>query len=123
MLAVLMLVLQTIVPTTTLAVHPAFLPALVAASCTKPNADAAPINPVRPQLLQSQMPKQKVSVEVVVAVNVNGKVTNATVYKSSGNAAIDNAVLTAAKKSRYSPKMVNCVAVRGTFLFKADFAP
>ena len=36
---------------------------------------------------------------------------------------IDRSVAEAALHSKYSPKLVNCKAVAGTYLFRADFAP
>jgi TonB family protein len=95
----------------------------VAATCTKPDAEPGVTDPAQPQLAKPQWPKQKVSAEVAVTIAPNGKVTGAKIYKSSGDAAVDAAALTAAEKSKYTPKMVNCVAVQGSYLFKADFAP
>lgn len=96
---------------------------IVASTCTKPNAEPEAINPQPPQLAKTQWPKQKVSAQVAVSIAPSGKVTGAKIYQSSGDTAVDKAVLTAAEKSAYSPKIVNCVAVQGTYLFKADFAP
>src|SRR5579883_49946 len=97
--------------------------AVAAASCQNPNAGVTAINPAAPDLPHAQMPAHPVSAIVAVTVAANGKATAARVYKSSGNANLDRAVLTAAEKSTYAPKRVNCTAVTGTYLFKADFAP
>jgi TonB family protein len=127
--AALTLVFQAVVPTP---VHAAPLPTaalqaplntVVASACTKSDAEPAVVNPVPPALAKGQWPKQKVSAEVAVTIAPSGKVAGAKVYKSSGDAAVDHAVLTAAEKSTYSPKLVNCQAVEGTYLFKADMAP
>ena len=64
-----------------------------------------------------------VTVQIAVTIAPSGKVVGAEVYRSSGDPAVDKAVLTAAEKSTYSPKLVNCVPVGGTYLFKADVAP
>ncbi len=99
--------------------------AVVAATgaCTKPNVDPMPIDAVAPDLPKSQWPARKVSAIVLVTIAPNGKATAARVFQSSGNANVDRAVVTAAEKSTYSPKVVNCVPVAGSYLFRADFTP
>lgn len=54
--------------------------------------------------------------EVIVTVNPDGSVKNA-VVKRSIDAEEDRLTLNEARKSRYRPKTVNCVAVEGTFHF------
>jgi TonB family protein len=99
-------------------------PTVVAdAACKTPNAEPAAIDPAPPQLAKSQLPKQPVSAEVTVTIGPDGKPTSARIFRSSGNADVDRAVLTAAEKSTYSPKYVDCKAVTGTYLFRADFKP
>jgi TonB family protein len=58
-----------------------------------------------------------------VTIAPNGHATAATVVHASGYPAMDRAVVEAALKSTYSPKIVNCVPVQGSYLFRADFAP
>ncbi len=58
---------------------------------------------------------------VVVTVDEQGIVRVASVYKSSGNAALDNSALTAARRSSYQPAIANCLAVPAQYLFRADF--
>jgi TonB family protein len=96
----------------------------VAAACTTPNVDAAVTYAAEPKMPHGVNVKGS-PVEAIVAVTVasNGHVTGAKVWKSSGNAEIDQAVLNAARQSKYSPKLVNCEPVQGTYLFRADFAP
>jgi TonB family protein len=93
----------------------------IAAACTHPNADALVRNAIAPSLPHGL----KASGTVIVAVTIapNGHPTNTKVQRSSGDAAIDNAVVTAARSSTYSPKVVNCTPVEGRYLFRADFAP
>lgn len=93
------------------------------ASCQNPNAEVSALNPAAPDLPRAQMPAHPVSAIVEVTVAASGKATAARVYKSSGNANVDRAVVTAAEKSTYSPKRVNCTAVSGTYLFRANFKP
>lgn len=96
---------------------------LVAGTCATPNAEPSALNPAAPDLPKSEMPNHKVTALVTVTVAPNGKPSAAQIYRSSGYAAVDRAVVAAALKSTYSPKTVNCVAVTGSYLFRADFAP
>lgn len=57
--------------------------------------------------------------QVLVRVSPSGKVVSATVFKRSGNASFDRAVVTAAKKGTYTPEMQNCKPVTGTYVFLA----
>jgi len=58
---------------------------------------------------------------VKVTLDTAGNVTDASVYKSAGNAALDQAAIKAAKATAYTPDIVNCVKTAGSYLFKADF--
>jgi TonB family protein len=97
----------------------------VAASsaCKTPNAEPQAIDPAAPNLPKSEMPSRAVSAIVAVTVASNGKPSATHIYKSSGDANVDRAVITAAEKSKYSPKLVNCTPVQSTYLFRANFAP
>jgi TonB family protein len=64
-----------------------------------------------------------VTVQIEVTIDASGNLAGAHVYKSSGNAAIDQAALQAASGSKYSPRLVNCQAVTGYYLFRSDFQP
>jgi TonB family protein len=127
MLFVLMtLAIQALFPSnvTAATLQPANYDVLASAgSCTKPSAEPKALDAAAPDLPKSQWPSHKVSAIVLVTVAPSGKATSARIYRSSGNAAVDHAVMTAAEKSTYSPKVENCVSVTGTYLFKADFAP
>ncbi|HLX26442.1 MAG TPA: TonB family protein [Candidatus Cybelea sp.] len=92
-------------------------------ACTAPNAEPKAIDPAAPDLPKSEMPPHKVSAIVAVTVGANGKPTAAKVYRSSGYPSVDRAVVIAAQKSKYSPKVVDCAPVQSTYLFRADFAP
>lgn len=63
-----------------------------------------------------------VSVDVLVHVSATGAVTRAQVTHSSGDPDIDSAALDAALRTTYSPKIVKCEAVPGTYIFRADFS-
>jgi len=94
---------------------------MVAESCAHPNSDALVRNAAMPQLPHGV--KSSGSVEVTVTISPRGTVTSTKVLRSSGNAAIDQAVAKAALQSTYSPKIVNCAPVEGSYVFRADFAP
>jgi TonB family protein len=64
-----------------------------------------------------------VTVLVEVTVSPSGALTDANVYKSSGNSAIDREALRAAHQSTYAPKLVNCSPTSGQYLFRAEFNP
>ncbi len=94
---------------------------VAAAPCAKPNVDALVLTPAEPQTPHGL--KAGASAIVSVTIAPNGSVTHANVWKTSGNAQIDRSVLEAARHSKYSPKLVDCKAVTGNYLFRADFAP
>jgi len=62
-------------------------------------------------------------VRVLVTVGPDGGVRAANISKSSGNMMSDLAALRAARASSYAPKVVNCVAVTGDYMFRAEFNP
>jgi TonB family protein len=94
-------------------------PLTIAAICTHPNADAAVLAPAMPEIPPSAPKVYTASVEVLVTIAPNGKPVALKVYKSSGYGVLDKAVVDAAGRSSYSPKMVNCAPVEGTYLFNA----
>jgi|GEM_PF-3945238 len=60
---------------------------------------------------------------VLVLISADGKVEKASIYKSSGDLQFDMASIRAAKSSSYKPKLADCKAVEGTFLFKTSLTP
>jgi TonB family protein len=93
----------------------------VAAACAHPNSDAQVVTPMEPALPHGL--KLRGMVNVVVTIAPSGHVTNASVSHSSGNAAVDGAVVDAARHSTYSPKIVDCAPVQGRYVFHVEFAP
>ncbi|HEV3091259.1 MAG TPA: M56 family metallopeptidase [Candidatus Cybelea sp.] len=93
----------------------------LAASCANPNVEATVKNPVPPQMPHGF--KQSGKVDVVVTIAANGHVTGTKILTSSGNAAIDAAIVKAARESTYSPKMVKCQPVAGWYDFHVEFKP
>lgn len=71
----------------------------------------------------TMMGSAPVEVLVRVVVEADGRVSSASIYKSSADLAMDQAALRAAIKSTYAPKMIACKAVRGVYFFNATFQP
>ncbi len=93
--------------------------------CSSPNADASVIDPMSPAYPDSarDLGLGLVSVAVQVTIDAHGRVVDARIFRSSNNAAIDQAALRAARGSTYAPRIAKCAPVDGTYLFNADFEP
>jgi protein TonB len=91
--------------------------------CANPNEDASirgtAVEPDYPDIARQQGAVGTTNIKVTL--DANGNVTDAEVFKSSGNAALDNAALKAAKATEYTAETVNCVKTPGSYLFRADF--
>lgn len=85
------------------------------ASCRNPDEDAMVKFQAQPNVPNGTH-SGWASVRVTVAPD--GKVTKTVVADSSGDPAIRKAALSAAARSTFSPKMVNCKPVAGTYLFR-----
>ncbi len=96
---------------------------VAARACAEPNRDATITKVVQPEYPRSASGLGPVTVQIQVTVDASGNLEGARVYKSSGNKAIDDAALKAVTLTKYSPKIINCQAVRGDYLFRADFEP
>jgi TonB family protein len=62
-------------------------------------------------------------VDVLVTLSASGAVTQISIYHTSGNGALDQAAIRAARASSYSPEIINCQAAAGTYTFHASFSP
>jgi TonB family protein len=97
-------------------------PSPTAAPCTSPHVNARVVNVVQPAYPMSVRIRGVAGfVQVKVTLNEAGAVVAASVYKSSGEQELDEAALLAARSSTYSPEVVDCQAVRGIYLFRAEF--
>jgi protein TonB len=91
-------------------------------ACPVPNADPVAVNAVQadyPDIARQQGAEG--TAQIQVTLDASGSVTKAVVYKSTGNASLDQAAIAAAKASKYTPEIVNCVKTGGNYLFRADF--
>jgi TonB family protein len=93
--------------------------------CSNPNAEASVIDAMSPAYPDSarDLGLGLVSAFVEVTIDAQGRLVDAKIYRSSSNAAIDQAALRAARQSSYAPKIVDCVPVDGRYIFHADFEP
>ena len=91
--------------------------------CAVPNAPAAikgqAVEPDYPDIARQQGAVGTTNVKVTL--DPTGSVTDVSVYKSAGNASLDQAALKAARATAYSPDVVNCVKTAGSYIFQADF--
>lgn len=68
------------------------------------------------------MPGPKDATTLVwIDVGPNGKIQNATIYKSSANMMLDRGALEAARSSSYVPMTVDCQPTKGLIFFATDF--
>lgn len=93
---------------------------LLAATCPHPNADALVVSAAMPNVPRVNA---RTTVEVAVTIAPTGKPIGTSILRSSGNETIDRAVVEAALHSKYSPKLVNCAPVQGSYIFRADLVP
>jgi protein TonB len=92
-------------------------------ACAQPHVDAIVTRAADPEYPELARQQGVTGVtQVRVTLTETGGVSDAEVYKSSGNPLLDRAAVTAAKESSYSPEIDNCVKVSGSYLFRAEFA-
>jgi TonB family protein len=60
---------------------------------------------------------------VYVTIGQDGKPLRESIYSGTGTPELDREALRAAQASKYTPKYVNCRAVTGTYIFRAEFSP
>lgn len=91
--------------------------------CAVPNAPAAikgqAVEPDYPDMARQEGATG--TAQVKVTLSGSGTVQGTSIYKSAGNAALDQAALKAANQTAYTPDIVNCVKTAGSYLFEADF--
>lgn len=95
-------------------------PAPTASPC---NADVEVQKPAIPVGFSLPSEATALSATVAVLVEPDGSIKNAKIYKSSGDLSFDMASVSAARRSTYKPKLVDCKPVEATFLFKTSLTP
>lgn len=85
--------------------------------------DAVAARLVQPDYPDAARQRNYGHVYVVVKVDVSaaGAVRGTSIEHSSGDSDIDKATIRAATESIYLPRIENCKAVPGFYLFRADF--
>jgi TonB family protein len=104
-------------------VHLAALYLAAAVTCSVPNKDATVTHMVSPDFPQSARTFSRFvgTARVAVTVSPTGTMESARIVQSTGNFALDQAALMAARQSTYSPKVVDCQPVTGDYLFMVTF--
>jgi TonB family protein len=77
--------------------------------------------PLYPSVLKNEGFVGRAVSQIAVALDTNGKLVDAWVFASSGYPQFDAAAMDAARRSKYSAPISYCYAVKGTYLFRADF--
>jgi protein TonB len=91
-------------------------------ACAVPNVEAKATQLAQPVYPESaQQLGTSGDVDVLVSLSPAGAVTATTIYKTSGSAALDQAAIRAARASTYSPDIVDCQAVAGSYTFHVSF--
>lgn len=106
----LLLLLATAIP------QPSASPA-----CATPHREATVKELVPPQWPRGYYTAQPVEVVLQLTIGEDGSITAGHVTQSSGVAAYDAAAAQSAEESRFEPKLVDCKATVGTYLFKVTF--
>ncbi len=93
--------------------------------CGTPFKDATLVSASQPEYPESAKEAGLGPVVVIVRIDLSASasVLSASVLQSSGNSAIDQAALRAARQSSYSAKVENCTPVQGSYSFRANFDP
>ena len=90
--------------------------------CAKPHVDAHAVHLMEPAYPNSaRLRALSGTVTVKVTLDETGMLQAVSIYKSSGDADLDQAALDAAQKSTYAPEFENCRPVGGAFLVRMDF--
>jgi protein TonB len=94
-------------------------------ACKTPFQDATVVQQAQPDYPDSarELGLGEVQVAVQVTIGPTGSLVDAKIAQSANNMALDQAALAAARQSTYAPKIVNCQAVQGDYLFRVTFDP
>jgi TonB family protein len=88
-----------------------------------PNEDASILSVVEPDCSEAAATNAPPGVaQIKVTLDVSGAVTGAEIYKSSGNALVDQATVRAAEASRFSLETICGKKTKGSFIFRGEFS-
>ena len=91
-------------------------------ACANPKADATATQKVTPDMPEvARQMGATGTAQIKVTLDAKGNVTATSIYKSTGNRALDQAALQAAQQSKYSPDIRDCVGVAGSYLYVVTF--
>jgi TonB family protein len=93
---------------------------IAAASCSRDPAVLKLADPNVPKSYYQQLEGTRVA-SVAVTLDASGKVTDAHIYQSTGDATLDNAAVDAAKRSTYAAGQTDCKPSGGTFAVEFRF--
>jgi TonB family protein len=97
-------------------------PGTPAPDCAQPHVDPSTKNPIQPEYPEIAREQGAYgTAKVAVTLDPHGNVLAAAISQSTGNAALDQEAIKAAKASTYVPEVVDCKPVGGVYLFKAVF--
>ena len=91
-------------------------------SCESPNSEARTVTKAKPDYPASALMQGITgTAEIAVTLDATGQVQSLAVARTSGNRALDEAALSAARNSSYAPETRECEPVAGTYRFIANF--
>ncbi|GAC1354820.1 MAG: hypothetical protein NVSMB31_15110 [Vulcanimicrobiaceae bacterium] len=95
------------------------------ANCPTPYKDASLVNSAAAEYPETAKEQGLGAVTVLVRIDLSAtaNVLSTSIIQSSGNSAIDRSATAAARQSSYSPKLVNCTPVEGSYSFRVEFDP
>ena len=90
--------------------------------CSAPYVEAKTVNKVPPDVPTMAVEQGLTgTAQVKVDLSAEGQVLGASIYQSTGSPLLDRAAITAAKRTTYEPKIVDCAKVPGSYLFRVEF--
>lgn len=91
--------------------------------CATPYVEATATYAAQPAVPATTRVERTTFVDLILVIGPTGNLKSVQLNKSSGNSALDAAAMDAARRSTFSPKVVNCNAVIGQYMFRVSFAP
>jgi TonB family protein len=92
-------------------------------TCFEPHTDVRFLRVDPMHLPEAARDGRSHSVQILTIVTPDGSAAWASIYKSSGLQALDQAARVAAKSAEFAPATFRCHATTGTYLFRIDASP